>query len=89
MENIVDSNNAKIRTFEILNKLTGIELRSLLVEIKKISDSDIPSKCRMSPGMKLLFKNEKTDYNHWGDQFQSVRSNIESECLHRLRNARI
>lgn len=60
-------------------------LRKLLKEIKKIGDRDKPRYAKQSENMKVLFENEKTEYNHWLDQYSMVKLMIETEILHRVR----
>ncbi len=81
METITTHINAYTKVRELDND----KLRELVKEIWNISNSDVPSKVKHSPEMKLLFQLEKTSWRYWADQFSNVRMAIEIEILHRVR----
>ena len=64
-------------------------LRSILKEIKRISNLDATALAKQSPILKKLMNLEKTDYNYWSDQFGNVRLMVELVVLERFVNDKL
>lgn len=71
--------------FEVKN-YDNSQLRNLLKEINKIGNSHAPANVKQTKIMKQLFKLEKRDCNSWINQYHNVKTAIEVEILHRVRN---
>ena len=71
-------------SFTLARCYSNDDLRSLLIELRVMSNADAPAKVSKSPLMKQLFDIEKTKDNHWGDQYHMVKMAIECEILHRV-----
>lgn len=74
-------------SFTLSRSYTNDELRSLLIELRKMSNADAPAKVSKSPLMKQLFDIEKGGdnyYIYWSDQYHMVKMAIECEILNRV-----
>lgn len=71
-------------SFTLSRCYSNDDLRSLLVELRVMSNADAPAKVKKSSLMKQLFDIEKTNDNHWGDQYHMVKMAIECEILNRF-----
>ncbi len=80
----METNNNTITNVTVKD-LTNDELRSLLKEIKVISDAEAPAKVKQSGLMKQLFERENYSIYGWYDKYYNVRTSIEREILSRVR----
>lgn len=78
-----------INVFTKVAEVDNDTLRSLAKEIKKISNADAPAHVKQSDLMKELFDMEKTEWNHWGDRYHTVRLAIDTEIIFRFTNDKL
>ena len=74
-----------IPIFKPLTLLSKEELTSLLKEIRVIGNAEVPKDIKQSKIMKELFRQEKTEYNFWSDQYYEVNRTLNNEILFRIR----
>ncbi len=71
-------------SYDKIKSLSKDEILDLLHEIKHINNSDKPRYATKSKMMIDLLGSEKTNYNHWSDQFSNVRRYIELSIIDRV-----
>lgn len=70
-------------SFQIIAAKSNEELRSLVKEIKKMSNMDKPATHKKSEAMKELFEVEK-NLRYWCDKYHAIKSAIVSEVVYRI-----
>lgn len=70
--------------YEKVYKLDNETLKNTYLEIKNISNADVPRNVRQSKLMADLFKFKKTRAYNWADHLVHVRRALEIEILNRV-----
>ena len=74
-------------SFTLCLTYSNDELRSLLIELRLMSEADAPANVKRSVLMEQLFDAEKGNDNYhiyWSDQYHMVKMGIECEILKRF-----